>query len=365
MIESIILPLIGGIVILTLGADKLVSAASRLALAFGVPALIVGLTLVAMGTSAPELAITLISASKGNADIALGNVLGSNVLNILLVLGISSIIRPLVAQRQLLLWDVPIMIAFTGLVWIFASSAQNISATEGFILLALLVPYIILLISLARREKKMSIAELGILDEGARMPRLTGVELFKDISWIILGITGLTVGAHYFTEGAVALATYLSIPEWIVGLTIVAFGTSLPELATSIVAGLKGSSDIAIGNIVGSCIFNLLWVLGPAAFLVDGGLSVGAAALEFDFPFLFIITAGTLPIFISGKKMSRLEGCLFVACYAFYVFVLVNQVMYPEGYDAFVSLLFKVFLPAFAIAILVTAFVPESATKNE
>ncbi len=350
---------------LTLSADKLVGAASRLALAFGIPPLIVGLTIVAMGTSAPEFAISAFNAYKGNPEIALGNVLGSNILNLLLILGLSSLISPLIAKRQLLLWDVPIMIGITGLVWIFAAGDGVLSPTEGIVMLSIFIPYLLLLVWLAKKEKAMSIDELSVLDEGSTLPKLSPTELFKDISWIIMGVAGLSFGAYYFTEGAVALAQYFNVPQWIIGLTIVAFGTSLPELATSIVAGLKGSSDIAIGNIIGSCIFNLLWVLGAAVLFEPNGLKVNVEALNFDFPFLFIITAGTLPIFLSGKKMSRLEGFVFLGCYVFYVFVLVNQVSYPENFDAFVNLLYKIFLPAFAIAILVAAFVPGASPKSK
>jgi len=364
MFEHIILPLIGGLIILSLGADRLVHAASRLALALGIPPLIVGLTIVAMGTSAPEVAVSLSAAMEGQGSIALGNVIGSNILNLLLILGISAVIRPIVVQRQLLIWDMPILIGLTGLAWFFSYTDQILTAQEGIILTFLLFPYLTFLYRAARKEKDLPLDELGVLDEGSTLPKPTGVEIIKDLSQLAIGLVALVLGARFFTSGAVALAQFFGVPEWIIGLTVVALGTSLPELATSVVAAFKGASDIAVGNIVGSNIFNILWVLGPAAFLSKTPLVIEQSALSFEWPFLFIISFGALPIFLTGARISRREGLLFLTVFLYYLGTLYLQATQNPFYLKVTDGLGPVFLPIFLIAVLCVAFWSETPFRR-
>jgi cation:H+ antiporter len=351
MLQTIVLPLIGGLVVLTLGADRLVNAATRLALLMGIPPLIVGLTIVAMGTSAPEVAISVTAAVKGQGDIALGNVVGSNIMNLLIILGLAALLRPIRVQRQLLRSDLPIMIALTAMAWFFAWTDNAFTHTEGLVLIICLVPYLLFLLKTARKQKKIALSDIPILEEGARKPKATGIEILKDLVYFSLGLAALIFGAQYFTEGAVNLARFLDVPEWIIGLTIVSLGTSLPELATSVVAALKGSSDMAIGNIIGSNIFNILWVLGPAAILSPVALVVAPEALQLDFPFLMIVSLAALPVFLTGSIISRSEGLLFLLAYGYYLVTLIAQVQGSALYPQMLQLMLPVFAPIYFIFI--------------
>lgn len=365
MLLTIILPLIGGLALLTWGADRLVDGASRLALFAGISPLVIGLTLVAMGTSAPELAISVLSSLKGEADLALGNIVGSNILNLLLVLGLSAVIKPLTANKQIVQWDVPVMIGVTALSFFLASTDNDISTSEGLILFCLLFPYLVSLYFWNKNSKKaeslpdevqISEDELRSAKKGGFWARIISKDGLKDLSLVVIGILCLSMGAKFFTEGAIELAQILGVPEWIIGLTVVALGTSAPELATSIVASFKGETDLAIGNIVGSCIFNLLWVLGPAAFFAADGIRVEMHAIDFDFPFLLIITAAALPMLLVGLKMNRFEGATYLLCYVYYTSMLGLQVLNPRLFEINSPLLWSVFLPLILLALGFSAF---------
>lgn len=369
MLLTIVLPLIGGLALLTWGADRLVNGASRLALFAGISPLVIGLTLVAMGTSAPELAISVLSSLKGEADLALGNIVGSNILNLLLVLGVSAVILPLSANKQVVRWDVPVMIAVTALSFYFAYTEEKISSTEGLILLGVLIPYLGSLYFWNKKSQNEGAEEelpddVEISEEdlkaaksgGGFWARIFSKEGLNDLGLVVLGIVCLSVGAKFFTDGAIELAQVLGVPEWIIGLTVVALGTSAPELATSIVASLKKETDLAIGNIVGSCIFNLLWVLGPAAFFATDGINVEMHALDFDFPFLLIITAAALPMLMVGLKMNRFEGCTYLLCYVYYASMLALQVLNPPLFESYSPFLWSIFLPVVILVLGLSAF---------
>ena len=312
--------LIAGLVLLVAGAEVLVRGAAKLAAQFGIPPLVIGLTVVAFGTSAPETAVSVQSALNGSGDLAIGNVVGSNIANVLLILGVTALVAPLVVSRQLIRLDVPIMIGASlvtfGLAW-----DGELSRFDGALLFAGVLAYTGFLIYSARKDKG------GDDDEFAKEFGLD--EAPKPYAWainlglIIAGLVLLVVGSNFLVEGAVTLARALGISELVIGLTVVAVGTSLPELATSILAAIKGERDIAVGNIVGSNIFNLLCVLGLASLVAPAAIAVSPNALAFDFPVMIAVAIACLPIFFSGYRINRWEGLLFLGYYVAYTLYLV------------------------------------------
>ncbi|HMU89036.1 MAG TPA: calcium/sodium antiporter, partial [Agitococcus sp.] len=258
-----ILLLIAGLVLLTIGADVLVKGASSLAGSLGISPLVIGLTVVAFGTSAPELSVSVSSAFKGSAEIAVGNVVGSNICNVLLILGLSAIAASLVVQKQLVKFDIPLMI-YASLIVLLMSIDGQISRIDGLLLFSGVVAYTVFLIREARREG-ITVVE-GADDIEPPQP------LWKNAILIIIGLAMLVLGSQWLVDGAVAIAKYFGLSELVIGLTIVAIGTSLPELATSVMASLKGERDIAVGNILGSNLFNIGAVLGLSSLVAPDGL---------------------------------------------------------------------------------------------
>ena len=303
----------GGFVVLVLGAEWLVRGASKLAAAAGVPSLVIGLTVVAFGTSAPELAVSVSSGFAGSADIAIGNVVGSNIINVLLILGLSAMAAPLIVSAQIVRIDVPIMIVASVLVWALALD-HSIGRVEGGILFALIVAYTVLQI----REGRKSGADEGAIANGEGKPSVA-----LNVGLIVVGLVLLVFGSRVLLEGATGLARAMGVSELLIGLTIVAAGTSLPELATSVLAAMRGERDIAVGNVVGSNIFNLLSVLGLSAVVVPGGIAVAEGALSFDIPVMTAVAVACLPIFFRRHLIARWEGAVFVAYYAAYTLFLV------------------------------------------
>lgn len=297
-----------GLVVLTVGADFLVRGASALATRLGVPPLVVGLTVVAFGTSAPELAVSLGAGLSGRPDVAMGNVVGSNIFNVLLILGVAALVRPLTVRRQLARFDVPVMVGVAMLPLVMGWDGA-VSRLEGAALVALLIGYLAVLFRLARRGEVAVAAP--VLDDG------DGASIPRQILQIVGGLVFLVVGANALVDGATALARAAGVSELVVGLTVVAAGTSLPELATSIVATLRGERDLAVGNVVGSNIFNVLAVLGISALVADG-LAVAPGLLTFDIPVVIGISLICLPVFMIGSSITRLEGGIFVAYYVLY-----------------------------------------------
>ncbi len=309
--------LAGGLALLLGGAELLVRGASRLAARFSVPPLVIGLTVVAYGTSAPELAVSLQAAAAGQADIALGNVLGSNIFNILFILGLTALLVPLKVTAKLVRLDVPIMIGVSFLVAILAWDGR-IGPLEGMLLLTAGLAYTAFLIVEGRREGRSGIGPPGVaepLGKAAPSPWLSVV-------LVAAGLGMLVLGSRWLLEAAVALARAWGVGELVIGLTVVAAGTSLPEVATSVVAGLRGERDIAVGNVVGSNIFNILWVLGAAA-APSGGVEVSAQARSLDIPVVIAVAVACLPIFFTGFVISRAEGALFFVYYVAYTAYLV------------------------------------------
>ena len=307
--------LVAGFVLLVVGAELLVRGAVRVAAASGISSLVIGLTVVAFGTSAPELAVSVGAGLSGQADIAVGNVVGSNILNVLLILGLSALIVPLTVARQLVRLDVPVMIGVSLLTWLLALNGR-LGRLEGALLATGLVVYVVWSIRVSRRQPEA-------------VPEVTDAAVSRGShpwSWwvasgaLALGGLGLlVVGARLMVDGAVALARGLGVSELVIGLTVIAAGTSLPEVATSVMAALRGERDIAVGNVVGSNIFNLLGVLGLAAVVSPRGIGVAPAALWFDLPVMLAVAVACLPIFLTGFTISRAEGALLLGYYVAYV----------------------------------------------
>jgi cation:H+ antiporter len=338
--------ILAGLATLVAGAELLVRGASRLAAAAGVAPLIIGLTVVAFGTSAPELAVSVHAGLTGRPDIALGNVVGSNIFNVLCVLGISALITPLVVARQLIRLDVPIMIAVSVLAWVLAAGG-SISRAEGAFLVAGIFAYTLFLLIKARKEGVQKTAPNAGAAGRGRRPVLPAAVA------VLVGLGALVVGARWLVIGASGLARQLGASELMIGLTIVAAGTSLPELATSAVASLRGERDIAVGNIVGSNIFNVLAVLG-AAGLASGGVTVAPAALHFDMPIMVAAAVVCLPVFFTRGEISRWEGVLFLGYYAAYVIYLVLNAQHAPALPYFDAVIWRLVVPLTVLALLVS-----------
>lgn len=339
-----------GLGLLIGGAELLVRGAARLALAVGITPLVVGLTVVAFGTSAPELAVSIQSGLAGQADIALGNVVGSNIFNVLLILGLSAIIAPLIVAQQLVRREVPLMIGITALLWALASDGR-VGRLDGMLLFGGLILYTIVAIRASRRESR-AIQDEYAEEFGASPPR-TAAQVALQLGMIIVGLLMLVVGARWLVNGAVMVARALGVSELVIGLTIIAAGTSLPEVATSIIAALRGERDIAVGNVVGSNIFNILSILGLASIVTPGGLSVAPAVLRFDLPVALAVAVACLPIFWSGYRIGRREGALFLGYYVAYTAYLILAATQHDALPTFSSIMLLFVLPLTAITLLI------------
>ncbi len=309
-----------GLGLLIGGAEALVRGASGLAARFGIPPLVIGLTVVAYGTSAPEMAIGAASALRGQSDLAFGNVVGSNLFNLLFILGLAAALTPLAVSRQLLRLDVPVMIGVTGLGFLLALDG-TVGRFDGALLLLGAAGYTVLLLRLARREPAPTPAD------AQRAPLPVPLQLLL----IAAGLAALVLGSRWLVAGAVAVARWLGLSELVIGLTIVAAGTSLPEVASSVVASLRGERDIAVGNVVGSSTFNVLAVLGLSGLLAPDGIAAAPAVLRFDMPVLLAASLACLPVFFTDCRISRWEGLLFLGTYLAYVAYLVLD---AQGHDA-------------------------------
>ncbi|MBI1304727.1 MAG: calcium/sodium antiporter [Phycisphaera sp.] len=342
--------LVAGLVVLVIGAETLVRGASRLALRFGISPLVIGLTVVAFGTSSPELAVSVRSGLSGQADLALGNVVGSNIFNVLAVLGVTALIAPLVVQQQLVRFEVPLVVGLSVLVLVMAMDGR-IGFFDGLLLASGLVAYTVLVIRQSRREGSAVQAEYE-QEFGSGSAGWLG-RLPVQIAFVLGGLGLLVLGASWLVDGAVAIARALEISEVVIGLTIVAAGTSFPELATSIVAAFRGERDIAVGNVIGSSVFNLLGILGVAAIVTPGGLSVAQGLVYFDIPVMIAVAFACLPIFSTGQRIARWEGGLFLAYYAAYIAYLVLAATEHDALSSFGSTMLGFALPLTGVTLLV------------
>lgn len=317
---------VAGLALLIAGAEFLVRGASRIAVVAGISPLVIGLTVVALGTSSPEIAVSLMAAFRGEGDLALGNVVGSNIFNILLVLGACATFAPLVVSQKLVRFDVPVLIV-ASLVLIALGWDGHITWLDGAMLFVGLVAYNVFVIRQSRRETRRVRAEYE-KEYGSPAEETAQREgaLPKSILLVIVGFSMLTLGSHFLVQGAVAIATWLGVSELVIGLTIVAAGTGLPEAATSIVAALRGQRDMAVGNIIGSNIYNILGVMGLAGMISPAGVPVAPSALQFDLPVALVCAVACLPVFINGR-IARWGGAMFLACYAAYISFVVMRAL--------------------------------------
>jgi cation:H+ antiporter len=330
------------------GAHLLVSSSSTLALRFGIPAIFIGVTIVAFATSAPEIAVSLDAILDGSASLALGNVVGSNIANILLILGLSAAIKPIKVTRRVIWLDIPIMILASAVVYLLALD-ERLQPLDGIIMLVLFAGFMIFQIQQARKSKNNKTNS----DKGSDSTK-TG-SLLRQVVLLILGLALLGLGAHWLVDSAIVLARIWGMSELIIGLTIVAIGTSLPELATSVLAAGQNESDLSVGNVIGSNIFNLLLVLGISAFFSAEGLPISGAALALDLPFMIAVSIACLPIFFTGHIIARWEGFVFIGYYAAYMLYLFLDATQHEYLDLFNEVMIIFVAPITIFTLLVFA----------
>ena len=333
--------LVAGLLLLIGGAEILVRGASRLAVGIGISPLVVGLTVVAFGTSSPELIVSIQTALSNQPDLMIGNVVGSNTFNVLFILGVSALITPLVVAQQLIRWDVPLMIVLSALVLFFVQDFM-LSRTENILLTLGLIAYVIFTIYISRRESQAVKAEyeeaFGASSAKARTWPI-------DLLLIAGGLGALALGSRWLVDSAVSIAEALGVSELVIGLTIVAAGTSMPEVATSVIASIRGERDIAVGNVVGSNIFNILAVLGIGGLFAPGGVAVSETAVAVDIPVMLAVAAICLPLFFTGSQISRWEGVLLLVYYVAYTTYLIMSAASHVQLSVFANSMLYVVIP--------------------
>lgn len=306
--------LVLGFVMLVKGADLFVDGASGIATKFGIPQIVIGLTIVAMGTSAPEAAVSITAAFADNADITIGNIVGSNILNILIILGISTLVYPLAIQKSTLIIDIPVVLLATVVLYLLGFDSK-ISRIDGIIMLVVFAAYLFYLFTVAKKEasqKKLSETTEHIQSEENVTKEMS---LLKALIFTVIGLVLIVGGSKFVVNSATAIAKALGLSQRFIGLTIVALGTSLPELFTSVTAALKKNSDIAIGNIVGSNIFNILFIVGLSGLIIPVPF-----ATDFRFDTIISGVAAILLLLfcLPKKKLPRFAGVIMLICYALY-----------------------------------------------
>ncbi len=302
---------------LVLGAESLVHGAKQIAKAFGVSTLIIGLTVVAFGTSAPELFVSTAAAFKGTADVAVGNIIGSNLFNVLVIIGLSAIISPLNVSSGVVKREMPIMIAALGIFWL-ASINGKIGRVEGSFIFAGILAYLALNYYLVLRDSAAAKAYLEGQEDVVDIEKTPPQKYAKSLGFILLGLAGLVGGSELIVDSATTIAKTFGISDLVIGVTLVAVGTSLPEVATTAVAAFQGESDLSVGNAVGSNIFNVLCVIGLTAIITP--LVVSDSALNFDMAFMFFACAAVWPLMFFRRRLARVEGVLLILVYVAYIF---------------------------------------------
>lgn len=343
--------LLVGLAVLTAGAELLIRGASALASLMRISPLVIGLTVVAFGTSAPELVISVQSALRGQPEIALGNVIGSNIFNVLFILGVSALIIPLRVSQQLVRFDVPLMIGLSVLMLLLALDGR-IGRTDGVLLATGLVLYTVWGIHQSRREQAGIREEYATEFGSAELKSRGGVVV--NLAWLIAGLLLLVVGSRWFSDSAISIARMLGVTELVIGLTIVAAGTSLPEVATSVMAALRGERDIAVGNVVGSNLFNIMGVLGLASLASPQGVAVFETARWYDIPVMIAVATACLPIFFTGHLIARWEGGLFILYYGAYTAHLILAATHPAISRTYMSVMLGFVVPLTAVTLMVS-----------
>ena len=331
-----------GLGALVAGAEALVRGAAKLALSLGISPLVVGLTIVAMGTSSPEIAVSVGAVVNGTTDIAVGNVVGSNILNVLFILGLSAVVTPLVVHSQIIRQEVPIMIGASLILAVMVLDGA-LGRAEAALLLVLLVGYVVFLV----RQSRAETAEIKDEYQGAAARRDGGWDdhWAAQLLLIVAGLALLVLGSNWLVEAAVAFARALGVSDLVIGLTIIAAGTSMPEVATSIMAAVRGERDIAVGNVIGSNTFNILGCLGISGVVSTGGLGIAPAVLNFDLWVMLAVAIASLPAFLLGRQIGRRRGLLFLAYYAAYVTYLIMGAQQHDALDEFSAVMLSFVLP--------------------
>ena len=363
-----------GIAALVYSADKLIESASKFALNLKFSKMAIGLTITAIGTSLPELFVSLNSSLKGDSALSLGNIIGSNIMNIALILGISAIILPINSTKEIVKREIPFMIAVTSLFWVFAKTDSRITPNEGIILIAIFVIYNIVIYMLSKKESRLtdeyveetnkivSITNWDIKEETSEEKQKSSEKseepansdekteqeedkhpkpsnnTLMNILWIIGGIAGLVIGSELLVKSAIKIASAAGISTEIIGLTLVAIGTSIPELATSIIASKKGESEISVGNVLGSNIFNITVVVGIIAIIplfyqdptLNLNLNVSEQMLNINIPIILVFSVVLLPIMLTDMMISRKEGAFFLIIYICYTIMLLQSAFKPS-----------------------------------
>ena len=352
-----------GVVALVVGAESLVRGSSRLAARSGLSPVVIGLTVVAFGTSAPELAVSIGAAAGGESEIALGNVIGSNIANVLLVLGLSAVVGGgLVVAQRIVRVDVPIMIVMSALVLVLGLDGR-IGRLDGGLFVAILIVYLVWTVRSAVGDQDTDEDHDGVADAAALASeyssalgreKIRGSSLWRDLLYVVGGLALLVVGAQSLVTAATDIARALEISELVIGLTVVAVGTSLPEIATSVVAAARGQRDMAVGNAIGSNLFNILAVLGITG--VVSPVIVSSGARGFDLPFMLAVAVACLPIFADGFILHRWQGAVFLSYYVAYLVWLGLDAAEHDLQSAFSSLMLYFAVPLTALTVIVVAY---------
>jgi cation:H+ antiporter len=344
--------LLVGLVLLVGGAEVFVRGASRIAAMAGISPLVIGLTVVSLGTSAPEIAVSVQSSLAGQGDLALGNIVGSNICNVLLILGIAAVIAPLYVSHQLIRLDVPVMIGISVLVLLFALDGE-VTRMEGIILAVGAIGYVGFLLAQSRKEGKAARADDEFSAAYAAPEDRSARAWLLSLAAIAGGLVLLVLGSRWLVAGAVTVAEALGVSELIIGLTVIAIGTSLPEVATSVIASIKGERDIAVGNAIGSNIFNILVVLGLASIVAPGGIPVPEAAINFDIPVMIAVAIACLPIFATGNLIARWEGFVFLGYYVAYTVYLILASTRHDALPVYSLVMMAFVIPLTVVTLLV------------
>ena len=315
---------LSGLTALIVGAEVMVKGGSRLAARLGISPIVVGLTVVSIGTSMPELAVGVVAAGQGSGALAVGNIAGTNVVNLLLILGLSAVIAPLVLQLRTIRFELPMMAAAALLLWALAADGV-MSRVDGAILLTGAVAYTAAVILSARRESREVFDEFS--DEYGHVATVAvRNQTLRELMMLVGGVALVVAGADWLVDGAVGMAREFGVSDALIGLTVVAIGTSAPELATTVVSTLRGDRDIAIGNLLGSSIYNIALILGVTCLVPAHGLLLPSSLVRIDIPIMVIVALACIPIFITGRRVSRGEGIAMVTAYgAYLVFLLATQ----------------------------------------
>lgn len=345
---------IAGLVTLVIGAEFLVRGASRLALSLGISPLVVGLTVVAFGTSAPEMAVSIGAALEGRTDMAIGNVVGSNIFNVLFILGLSALITPLIVNAQIIKQEVPIMIGASVLLLALGLDG-NISFLDATMLFGILIVYTVFLIVQSRRESK----EIQDEFEAELQPKSQwDAHWSVQIGLIAAGLVFLVLGSNWLVEAASSFAKAMGVSDLVIALTIVAAGTSMPELATSIMAAVRKERDIAVGNVIGSCTFNILGCVGLSGMAASNGLDMPAALMAFDIWVMLAVALACLPIFITGREIARWEGAVFLGYYVAYTSYLILAAQQHAALPAFSATMMGFVVPLTVVTLVVVLIRP-------